>query len=106
MGINLGSIFGQLLCPFLADWFGWWAGFSLAGVGMLISYALIQFDGGRLSGYGDRPAHAPNRDLVIYAGALVAVPVFVFLFSNLMNSAPAEPEVWLHRLPDVAFADG
>ena len=91
MGINLGSIFGQLLCPFLADWFGWWAGLSLAGVGMLISYALIQFDGGRLSGYGDRPAHAPNRDLVIYAGALVAVPVFVFLFSNLMNSAPAEP---------------
>ena len=91
MGINLGSIFGQLLCPFLADWFGWWAGLSLAGVGMLISYALIQFDGGRLSGYGDRPANAPNRDLVIYAGALVAVPVFVFLFSNLMNSAPAEP---------------
>jgi POT family proton-dependent oligopeptide transporter len=91
MGINLGSIFGQLLCPFLADWFGWWAGLSLAGVGMLISYALIQFDGGRLSGYGDRPAHAPNRDLVIYVGALIAVPVFVFLFSNLMNSAPAEP---------------
>jgi len=91
MGINLGSIFGQLLCPFLADWFGWWAGLSLAGVGMLISYALIQFDGGRLSGYGDRPAKAPNRDLVIYAGALVAVPVLVFLFSNLMNSAPAEP---------------
>ena len=50
MGINLGSIFGQLLCPLLADWFGWWAGFSLAGVGMLISYALIQFDGGRLVG--------------------------------------------------------
>ena len=91
MGINLGSIFGQLLCPFLADWLGWWAGLGLAGVGMLISYALVQFDGGRLAGYGDRPADAPNRDLVIYVGALVAVPVFVFLFSNLMNSAPAEP---------------
>ena len=91
MGINLGSIFGQLLCPFLADWLGWWAGLGLAGVGMLISFALVQFDGGRLAGYGDRPADAPNRDLVIYVGALVAVPVFVFLFSNLMNSAPAEP---------------
>ena len=91
MGINLGSIFGQLLCPFLADWLGWWAGLGLAGVGMLISYALVQFDGGRLAGYGDRPADAPNRDLVIYVGALVAVPVFVFLFSNLMNSAPAAP---------------
>jgi proton-dependent oligopeptide transporter, POT family len=91
MGINLGSIFGQLLCPLLADWFGWWAGLSLAGVGMLISYGLIQFDGGRLDGYGERPANAPNRDIVIYVGALLAVPVFVFLFSNLMNAREAEP---------------
>jgi len=89
MGINLGSILGQLFCPLLADWIGWWAGLSLAGVGMLISYALMQFDGGRLDGYGERPENAPNKDIVIYIGALVAVPVFVFLFSNLMNSAPA-----------------
>src|SRR4051794_940604 len=89
MGINLGSILGQLFCPILADYFGWWAGLSLAGVGMMISYCLIQFDGGRLAGFGERPADAPNKDIVIYIGALVAVPVFVFLFSNLMNSAPA-----------------
>ena len=91
MGINMGSILGQLFCPLLADWFGWWAGLSLAGVGMLISYALIQFDGGRLDGYGERPEKAPNRDIVIYIGALVAVPVFVFLFSNLMHMTEAEP---------------
>jgi POT family proton-dependent oligopeptide transporter len=90
MGINLGSILGQLFCPLLADWFGWWAGLSLAGFGMVISYLLIQFDGGRLAGFGERPEKAPNRDIVIYLGALVAVPVFVFLFSNLMNSPPAE----------------
>jgi len=90
MGINLGSILGQLFCPILADWLGWWAGLSLAGVGMLISYCLIQFDGGRLAGYGERPEKAANRDIAIYIGALIAVPVFVFLFSNLMNSAPAE----------------
>lgn len=90
MGINLGSIGGQLLCPFLADWLGWWAGLSLAGVGMLISYALIQFDGGRLDGYGERPADANNRDIVIYICALLAVPVVVFLFSNLMNATEAE----------------
>jgi proton-dependent oligopeptide transporter, POT family len=89
MGINLGSILGQLFCPILADYFGWWAGLSLAGVGMLVSYFLIQFDGGRLAGYGERPVDAPNKDIVIYIGALIAVPVFVFLFSNLMNSAPA-----------------
>src|SRR4029079_8687461 len=65
------------------------AGLGLAGVGMLISYFLMQFDGGRLDGFGERPENAPNKDIIIYLGALVAVPVFVFLFSNLMNSAPA-----------------
>ena len=88
MGINLGSIGGQIFCPLLADWFGWWAGLSLAGVGMLVSYCLIQFNGGLLDGYGERPDKAPNRDIAIYIGALIAVPVFVFLFNNLMNSAP------------------
>jgi len=89
MGINLGSIGGQLFCPLLADYFGWWAGLSLAGFGMLISYALIQFHGGRLDGYGERPDGAPNRDIIIYIAALVAVPVVVFLFQNLMNTPPA-----------------
>ena len=50
MGINIGSIFSQILCPFFVDMFGWWAGFLAAG-GMLVGYALIQFDGGRLDGY-------------------------------------------------------
>jgi POT family proton-dependent oligopeptide transporter len=91
MGINLGSILGQVFCPILADWIGWWAGLSLAGVGMLISYGLIQFDGGRLAGYGERPAHAgANRDIAIYIGALLAVPLVVFLFTNLMNATEAE----------------
>lgn len=89
MGINLGSVGGQFFCPLLADWVGWWAGLSLAGVGMLISYALMQFDGGRLAGYGDRPEGAPNKDIIIYIGAVIAVPVLMFLFQNLMNSAPA-----------------
>jgi POT family proton-dependent oligopeptide transporter len=88
MGINLGSVLGQFFCPVLADWIGWWAGLSLAGVGMLISYCLMQFDGGRLDGFGERPPNAPNKDIAIYIGALIAVPVFVFLFSNLMNSPP------------------
>jgi POT family proton-dependent oligopeptide transporter len=88
MGINLGSVLGQFFCPILADWIGWWAGLSLAGVGMLISYCLMQFDGGRLTGYGERPDDAPNKDILIYIGAAVAVPVLVFLFTNLMNSAP------------------
>lgn len=91
MGINLGSLGSQILCPFLATTFGWWAGFLLAAFGMLLSWVLIQFDGGKLDGYGDRPAGADaSKDYLIYAGALLAIPVVWFLFTNLMESkAPA-----------------
>jgi POT family proton-dependent oligopeptide transporter len=91
MGINLGSLLSQALCPFLATTVGWWAGFGLAAIGMLFSWTLIQFDGGRLGGYGEPPAGVPNRAMMIFIGALVAVPVIYFLFTNLMN-APAPVE--------------
>lgn len=98
MGINLGSLFSQLLCPLLAvgipgvwDGLGWWAGFGLAAAGMLFSWTLIQYDGGRLASYGERPADAnPKNDWMIYGGALIAVPVVYFLFSNLMGYVPPE----------------
>ena len=85
MGINLGSILGQFLCPLLADWLGWWAGFGIAGIGLVIAWLLISFDGGRLDGYGETPARAGgDRAWQIYGGALLAVPVFYLLFVNLM----------------------
>lgn len=91
MGINLGSFFSQLLCPWLAEAVGWWAGFGLAAIGMLFSFALIQFDGGKLAGYGETPAAARGKSpLWIYLGAIAFVPVFYFLYVNLMHSeAPA-----------------
>ncbi|QHL91111.1 MFS transporter [Sphingomonas changnyeongensis] len=92
MGINLGSLFSQLLCPLLADTVGWWAGFGLAAIGMLASWSLIQFDGGRLSGYGETPAtDGPDRTMLIYLGAIAAVPVSLFLFWNLMGAPRPEP---------------
>ncbi|HEX5183425.1 MAG TPA: peptide MFS transporter [Allosphingosinicella sp.] len=92
MGINLGSILGQAICPILADWLGWWAGLGCAGIGMLISYLLIQFDGGRLAGYGEPPQRAgSDRAMLIYALAIVAVPVVYFLFINLMNTPAPTP---------------
>ena len=97
MGINLGSLFSQVLCPLLAvgmgSWggLGWWAGFALAAAGMMVSWLLIQFDGGALNGYGDRPEGAPaNRDFVIYAGAILMIPIAYFLFTNLMNYVKPE----------------
>jgi len=90
MGINLGSLFSQILCPFLAVALGWWAGFGLAAVGMLVSWGLIQFAGEKLAGYGDPPAgQDKDRTLLIYIAAFAAVPLCWLLFVNLMNSAPA-----------------
>ncbi|HEU0065681.1 MAG TPA: peptide MFS transporter [Sphingomonas sp.] len=96
MGINLGSLGSQILCPFLAVTVGWWAGFGLAAVGMLFSFVLIQFDGGKLNGYGEPPVRGgpdggPDRALGIFAAALLGVPLFYLLFVNLMNAAEPVP---------------
>ncbi|WP_404335180.1 peptide MFS transporter [Sphingomonas sp. MMS12-HWE2-04] len=90
MGINLGSLLSQALCPFLADTVGWWAGFGLAAFGMLISWALIQFAGPNLAGIGEPPAKpgVDRQQWWIYLGAIAFVPVFYLLYINLMASAP------------------
>jgi POT family proton-dependent oligopeptide transporter len=90
MGINLGSLGSQLACPFLADRYGWWAGFLLAALGMALSWYLIQFAGPRLQGYGEPPPNAPKRDIPIYLGAIACVPLVWFLFTNLMAAPPPE----------------
>lgn len=93
MGINTGSFFSQILCPALAVGFGWHWGFGLAAIGMLVSWALIQFNGGKLNGYGEPPARqgVNAQQWIIYAVALCVVPLFYLLYVNLMHSAaPAE----------------
>ncbi len=90
MGINLGSLISQFFAPLLALWFGWWAGFGLAAVGMFIAWALFQFDGGKLDGYGEPPAGvAKQSSLLVMVGALAAIPVAWFLLQNSMVNAEA-----------------
>lgn len=90
MGINLGSMGSQIFAPLFAQWFGWWAGFGLVAVGMAIAWALFQFDGGRLTGYGERPAGVSEKSrLYVYIGILFAVPAAWFLLDNAMLSAAA-----------------
>ncbi|UYY57843.1 peptide MFS transporter [Sphingomonas sp. S2-65] len=92
MGINMGSFLSQLLCPWLAEAVGWWAGFGLAAIGMLLSWALIQFDGGKLAGFGETPAEAVGKSPIwIYLGAVAFVPVFYFLYVNLMHASEPAP---------------
>lgn len=92
MGINLGSLISQFFCPLLAEAVGWWAGFGLAAAGMACSWLLFQFDGGRLDGFGERPQSAPaDKDWLVYGVALLAIPLVVFLFWNLMNYVAPPP---------------
>jgi len=87
MGINVGSILGQFLCALFADSFGWPLGLGLAGVAMVISFFMISYHGGRLDAYGNPPARSgPDRAMLIYVLAIVAVPVVYFLFVNLMQA--------------------
>ena len=89
-GINIGSIGGQVLCPIFVSWFGWWAGFAVVVVGMLIGYAMIQFDGGRLAGYGEPPERGgPDRAWLIYILSIVSVPIFWAIFRNVMTTPEA-----------------
>jgi POT family proton-dependent oligopeptide transporter len=92
MGINTGSILGQFLCAIFADSFGWPLGLGLAGVAMVISFFMISYHGGRLDAYGNPPPReGPDRAMLIYVLAILAVPVVYFLFVNLMQAEePAE----------------
>ena len=54
-GINLGAFWASVLCGYLGQTVGWWAGFGLAGLGMVAGY--IGFVLGRpwLDGKGEAP---------------------------------------------------
>ena len=91
MSINLGSLFSQLICPVLAvgmgSWagIGWGAGFGLAAAGMLIAFALIQFSGKQLSGFGETPEGvAPHKTWATYIGTLAAIPVVWWLLTDVL----------------------
>ena len=67
---------------------------------MLISYTLIQFDGGRLAGYGEPPERAGRRPDAAHlrAARILAIPVFWFFFTNLMNAPEAAAGSGVRRL--------
>ena len=91
-GINLGSILGQAACPWLVNHFGWWAGFLIVSFVLLIAYVLLQFDGGRLTGYGEPPTQeGPDRAPLIYILSFVSVIVFWLIFQNVMTAPEATP---------------
>ncbi len=85
MGINMGALLSQALCPFVAQEYGFWAGFLLAAIGMMVAYFLFQFDGGSLKGYGEPPsADSMSRSLIVMVGAILFIPLMWYFMNNTM----------------------
>lgn len=91
-GINLGAFWASALCGLLGVSLGWWAGFGLAGVGMLAGFVVFVLGKKHLEGKGEppdpallkRPVLGPiNLEWLIYgAGLLGAVPVWQLVQRN------------------------
>ncbi|ADG08797.1 peptide MFS transporter [Caulobacter segnis] len=87
-GINLGSFWASILCGLLGVSVGWWAGFGLAGLGMLAGF--IVFVLGRP--WLENKAEPPNPEVLkkkvlgplslettIYGGSLLGLVAIFFL---------------------------
>ncbi|MEQ1753513.1 MAG: oligopeptide:H+ symporter [Micropepsaceae bacterium] len=57
-GINLGSFWAAILCGYLGQVVGWWAGFGLASIGMAAGYVVFVMGKPMLEGKGEPPAKA------------------------------------------------
>jgi POT family proton-dependent oligopeptide transporter len=87
-GINLGAFWAAVLCGFLGQTVGWWAGFGLAGIGMALGWVVFVLGKPLLEGHGEppnpellkRPLFGPlNREWLIYILGVLGVAVVWFM---------------------------
>lgn len=82
MGINVGALFGQLLCGYLGEEVGWRWGFSAAAVGMFLGLVQFKFTHQHVSQIGERVVHEGQnvrREWTLLLVALAAVAGLVAL---------------------------
>lgn len=93
-GINLGAFWASILCGLLGLHVGWWAGFGLAGLGMLAGLVVFTLGKPLLQGKGEPPdpealkqkvAGPLSREMLIYVLAVVGcVGVFLLVQNNAL----------------------
>jgi POT family proton-dependent oligopeptide transporter len=81
-GINLGAFWASAICGLLGQSVGWWAGFGLAGIGMLAGLVVFVLGKPQLEGRGEPPdpvrLAAPrlgpiSLEWMLYLGGLAGV---------------------------------
>lgn len=81
-GVNLGAFWAGILCGWLGETIGWWAGFGAAAAGMIAGYLVFVLGKPLLDGAGEPPnpallakkvAGPISREHLIYAGAILGV---------------------------------
>ncbi|MDP1630852.1 MAG: oligopeptide:H+ symporter [Caulobacter sp.] len=87
-GINMGAFWASVLCGYLGQTVGWWAGFGLAGVGMLAGYIVFVLGKPLLEGHGEPPnpeklatrvVGPVNREGLIYILGILGVGLVWFM---------------------------
>jgi POT family proton-dependent oligopeptide transporter len=87
-GINLGSFWAAIGCGYLGQTVGWWAGFGLAGLGMLAGLLCFQLGKKWLGGKGEPPKPEVlkekvggiiSKEALIYLVGLMGVPLVYLL---------------------------
>jgi proton-dependent oligopeptide transporter, POT family len=91
-GINLGAFWASVLCGLVGQTVGWWAGFGLAGVGMLAGFIVFVWGKPLLQGKGEPPAPERlrqkvagplNLEWMIYVlGVLAVIPIWFLVQRN------------------------
>ncbi|MFT4076125.1 MAG: MFS transporter [Asticcacaulis sp.] len=87
-GINLGSFWAAIICGYLGETVGWWAGFGAAGIGMALGLVGFLLGKSWLEGRGEAPDPAAlttkvgqviRKDHLIYLLSVCGVAVIYFL---------------------------
>ncbi len=91
-GINLGAFWAAILCGWLGQNIGWWAGFGTAGIGMLAGYLVFIWGKPLLEGKGEPPAPEKLKEKIgpitkEWALYLSTIPVIFLIWYFVQNNA-------------------
>ena len=77
-GINLGSFWAAIICGYLGEKVGWWAGFGAAGIGMALGLVGFLLGKAWLMGKGEAPDIAA---LATKVGGVIKTEHLIYLLS-------------------------